>query len=147
MQNSQQFVIRFIPREKLNEFIAVNGNFIFEMTKNKKKGVYTVKLLKSITLNYNVPQFGVQVLSESRKRMNEIINYCHDNNISIYSIKTDSFVIPSKCVKLFEQKYKLGHELGEFKIEYDAKHIKYTSNTTYKAILKDGSIRKRGNVN
>ena len=45
-----------------------------------------------------------------------------------------------------EQKYKLGHELGMFKIEYEAEHVKFTSKTTYKAILTDGTIRTRGKV-
>ena len=146
LQNAQQFTIRFVQREKLNEFIATHGNFIFEMTKNKKKGIYTVKLLKSLNLNYNLPQFGVYVLSESRKRMNDIINYCNEKNISIYAIKTDSFVIPNERLNEFEQKYKLGHELGMFKIEYEAQYVKFTSKTTYKAILTDGSIRTRGKV-
>ena len=145
LQNAQQFVIRFVQREKLNEFIATHGNFIFDMNKGKN-GIFTVKLLKSLNLNYNIPQFGVYVLSESRKRMNEIINYCNENKISIYSIKTDSFVIPSECVKQFENKYKLGHELGEFKVEYEAAHVKFTSKTTYKAELIDGSVRTRGKV-
>ena len=147
LQNAQQFTIRFVQREKLNEFIATHGNFIFEMTKNKKKGIYTVKLLKSLNLNYNLPQFGVQVLSESRKRMNDIINYCNEKNISIYAIKTDSFVIPNERLNDFEQKYKLGHELGMFKVEYEAKLIKYTSASCYKADLIDGSVRMRGKVN
>lgn len=146
LQNSQQFIIRFVQREKLNEFIATHGNFIYEMTKNKKNDIYTVKLLKSLNLNYNLPHFGVQVLSESRKRMNDIINYCHEQEISIYAIKTDSFVIPNDRLKDFEQKYKLGHELGMFKIEYEAEHVKFTSKTTYKAILTDGTIRTRGKV-
>lgn len=147
LQNSQQFIIRFVQRDKLNEFIAAHGNFIYEMTKNKKNDIYTIKLLKSLNLNYNVPQFGVQILSESRKRMNDIINYCNEQEIPIYAIKTDSFVIPSDRLNDFEQKYKLGQGLGEFKIEYEAQHVKYTSKSCYKAILTDGSIRTRGNVN
>ena len=147
LQNAQQFTIRFVPREKLIEFIADNGNFIYDMTKNKKTGVYTVRLLKSLNLNYNVPQLGVQILSESRKRMNDIINYCRDNDISIYAIRTDSVVVPSERVQIFEKRYKIGHELGMFKIEYEAEHVKYTSNATYKAVLVDGNVRMRGKVN
>ena len=103
--------------------------------------------ISPLNLNYNLPQFGVYVLSESRKRMNDIINYCNENNISIYAIKTDSFVIPSERLNDFEQKYKLGHDLGMFKIEYEAEYVKYTSASCYKADLVDGSIRQRGKVN
>ena len=146
LQSAEQFRIKQVPRAELNEFIAENGNYIYQLTKNKKGNVFTAQLLKSINLNFNIPQFGVQVLSESRKRMNEIINYCNEQDINIYSIKTDSFVIDSDKVKTFEQKYKLGKELGEFKLEYEAKHVKYTSASCYRAELIDGSIRMRGNV-
>ena len=63
------------------------------------------------------------------------------------AIKTDSFVIPNEKLNEFEQKYKLGNELGEFKVEYEATSIKYTSASCYKADLVDGSIRMRGKVN
>ena len=146
LQSSEQFKIKQIPKSELNEFIAENGNYIFEMVKNKRNDSFTVKLLKSINLNYNIPQFGVQVLSVSRKRMNEIIDFCNNNDIKIYSIKTDSFVIPTDKVHLFEEKYVIGKGLGEFKLEYAANHVKYTSASCYRAELVDGSIRTRGNV-
>ena len=146
LQSAEQFKIKQVPRAELNEFIASYGNYIYQLTKNKKGNVFTAQLLKSINLNFNISQFGIQVLSESRKRMNEIINYCNENDIPIYSIKTDSFVIPSDKVNEFQQKYKLGHELGEFKLEYEANHIKFTSASCYRAELTDGSIRTRGNV-
>ena len=87
------------------------------------------------------------VLSESRKRMNNIINYCNENSINIYSIKTDSFVIDDENVNKFTNMFSIGDKLGELKIEYQAKNIKYTSKTCYKAILIDGSERMRGIVN
>ena len=58
-------------------------------------------------MNFNLPQFGVQVLSESRKRMNAIVDFCNNSNIPIYSIKTDSFVIDSSNVNKFAEKYEL----------------------------------------
>ena len=146
LQSSQQYNIKLVPASKIVEVIAENGNFIYDMTKSKRSGVYTVRLLKSINLNFNLPQFGVYVLSESRRRINEIINYCNEHDISIYSIKTDSIVINSDRIDEFVQKYKIGNELGQFKEEFVAKHVKYTSNTTYRAELIDGSIRTRGNV-
>ena len=146
LQNSQQFNIRLVPASKIVEFIAENGNFIFDMNKSKRTKVYTVRLLKSSYISFNLPQFGACVLSESRKRINEIIDFCNKEDITIYSIKTDSFVINSDDIKKFEQKYKIGRELGEFKIEYEATHVKYTSYSCYRAELIDGSIRMRGNV-
>ena len=45
-----------------------------------------------------------------------------------------------------ELRIKHCNELGMMKIEYQATHIKFTSKTTYKADLVDGSIRMRGKV-
>ena len=146
LQSSEQFKVRYIPASKIVEFIAENGNFIFDMTKSKRSKVYTVRLLKSLSMSYNLPVFGVQVLSESRRRMNEVINYCNKHDIPIYSIKTDSFVIPKDKVNEFEKKYKIGQGLGEFKKEFEANHVKFTSSSCYRAELIDGSIRMRGKV-
>ena len=134
-----------IPTSQIHEFIAANGNFIFEIV--KRPNCYIVKLLRSVNSNYNIPQFGVQVLSESRSRMDSIIDYCNRNSIPIYSIKTDSFVIPTKNIQQLEAVNKIGTELGEFKIEYQAVHTKYTSASCYKAELIDGNVRMRGIVN
>ena len=146
LQSSAQYKIVIVPKSDINDFLADNGNYVFEIIK-KPSDVYVVKLMRSINMNYNLPHFGVQVLSESRKRMNDIINYCNNNSISIYSIKTDSFVIDSSAVNKFAQKYMIGSDLGNFKVEYEAKHIKFTSKTCYKAVLTDDSIRTRGKVN
>ena len=146
LQSAEQYTVKQVSKSKLNEFIVENGNFIYQMTLSKKSNIVSVKLLKSINLNFNIPQFGVQILSESRRRMNTIIHYCNEHDIPIYSIKTDSFVIPSELAGKFEQKYKVGKELGQFKLEYEANHIKYTSASCYKAELVDGSIRTRGKV-
>ena len=134
-----------VQKSEIGKYIAENGNFIYEII--NKKNHYEVKIIKCINISYSIPTFGIMVLSESRKRLNNIINYCNENSINIYSIKTDSFVIDDENVDKFTEVFPIGDKLGELKIEYSAKYIKFTSNTTYKAILKDGKIRMRGVVN
>ena len=145
LQSSPQYKIEVIPKREISEYIINNGNFIYEII--KKNSCYVVKLMKSLNMNFNIPHMGIMVLSESRKRMNNIIDYCNDNNINIYSIKTDSFVIDSNKVNDIATINSIGTNLGEFKVEYIAKNIKYTSSSCYKAILIDDSIRMRGKVN
>ena len=147
LQSTSQFKIITVPNNKIHEYIALNGNFIFEIVKSLRSNCYIVKLLRSINHNYNIPQLGVQVLSESRSRVNGIIDYCNMNDIQIYSIKTDCFVINSDKVNAFSQKYSIGNELGQMKVEYQANRIKYTSPSCYKAELIDGNVRMRGLVN
>ena len=144
LQNAQQFKIKMVHKNEMNKFIGQNGNYIYTITKNKND-MYTVKLLKSLNLNFNIPQFGVSVLSESRKRLNDVIYKCSTLNIPIYAIKTDSIVVDNDKVDILP--ITIGNELGQFKIEYIAKNIKFTSPKCYKAILNDDSIRTRGKVN
>ena len=144
LQNAQQFKIKMVHKNEMNKFIGQNGNYIYTITKNKND-MYTVKLLKSLNLNFNIPQFGVSVLSESRKRLNDVIYKCSTLNIPIYAIKTDSIVVDNDKVDILP--ITIGNELGQFKIEYVAKNIKFTSPKCYKAILNDDSIRTRGKVN
>ena len=146
LQSAQQFKTKLVPKSKLNMFIAEYGNFIYSMNEIKKSDTVNVKLMKSLNLNYNMPQFGVQVLSESRKRINDIISYCVEQNLLIYSIKTDSFTISNNDINKFTKKCIIGNELGQFKIEYQANHIKYTSASCYKAELVDSTLRTRGKV-
>ena len=146
LQSAQQFKTKLVPKSKLNMFIAEYGNFIYSMNEIKKSDTVNVKLMKSLNLNYNMPQFGVQVLSESRKRINDIINYCVEQNLLIYSIKTDSFTISNNDINEFTKKCIIGNELGQFKIEYQANHVKYTSASCYKAELVDSTLRTRGKV-
>ena len=144
LQSSAQYKTIIVSKTQIHDYMIHNGNFIYEII--KKPTNYIVKLMHSVNLNFNLPTFGVQVLSESRKRMNDIIHYCNTNHINIYSIKTDSFTIDNEDVNKFAQKYVIGHELGNFKIEYIANRIKFTSRTCYKAELNDGSTRTRGKV-
>ena len=143
LQNAQQYRIKLIHKSNLPQFISQNGNYIHTITKNKND-MYTVKLLKSLNLNFNIPQFGISVLSESRKRLNDVIYKCSTLNIPIYAIKTDSIVVDNDKVDILP--ITIGNKLGQFKIEYIAKNIKFTSPKCYKAILNDDSIRTRGKV-
>ena len=143
LQNAQQFKIKNVNGDNLPKFISENGNYIYSITSNKNN-IYTVKLLKALNLNFNVPQLGIQVLSYSRRNLNEIIYNCNRLKIPIYSIKTGSITINNNDVDRLP--INIGVDLGEFKIEYVAKHIKFTSKKCYRAILTDGSIRMRGYV-
>ena len=145
LQSCQQFKIKMVPRSKVNEYLAEFGNYVYEITR-AGGDMLTVKLLRSIDVNYNIPQFGSYVLSESRARMNRVITFCNVHEIPIYSIKTDSFTLPSKDVEKLTTLIPIGVGLGEFRREYEAKYVKYVSAGSYKAELTDGTTRVRGQV-
>ena len=145
LQSCQQFKTVMVKRSDFPAYLAEYGNYIFEVVRRGESALM-VKLMRSINMNFNLPAFGVQVLSESRRRMDRTISFCNAHGIPIYAIKTDSFAIPSDKVNELTALTPIGTELGSFKIEYEATHVKYISSANYVATLVDGSTRIRGNV-
>lgn len=143
LQSSQQYKIKTVNKNDLTDIIRTYGNYIEEITKNKNNK-YTVKIMKSFNVSASLPQLGVAVLSQSKISLYDIIYRAIDNNIPVYSVHTDSIVLPSKNIKTLN--VPIDTTLGHYKIEYTAKHIKFTSPKCYKAILTDNSIRMRGKV-
>ena len=78
LQSAAKYKVVTVPKNKISDYIAENGNYIYELI--KKPHCYVVKLMQSFNMNFNLPQFGVQVLSESRRRMNAIVDFCNNSN-------------------------------------------------------------------
>ena len=140
LQNSQQFDIKVISKSKLQSFISKHGNYIYSI--DVQSSTCSVKLMRALNLTFNMPQFGVPILSTSRSKLNGIIYDASVKHIPIYSIHTDSIMVPSDN----DLNITVGTGLGEFKTEFNATSIKFISPKVYRAILTDGSVRSRGIV-
>ena len=106
------------------EYLERNYNYInsFQEVGNK----YIVKKYKPIEEHFNNVHIGVEILSMSKRIMNEVMTLSEDNKMMIYYQDTDSLHIPYDKVnmleKLFEMKYnrKLnGKDMGQFHIDFD----------------------------
>ncbi len=82
---------------------------------------------KSIVKHMTPCHLGVQILSMSKRIMNEVMCLAEDNNLPIFYQDTDSMHIASECVPvlsdLFKSKYNrelIGEDLGQFHTDFDA---------------------------
>jgi len=114
-------------KNSYDKFINFNYNLIREMTKISDNK-YLVELYKPINNQFNIAHVGVEVLSMSKRIMNEVICLAEDNNIQIYYQDTDSMHINysevEKLEKLFYNKYNRalnGKEMGQFHIDFKLK--------------------------
>ena len=92
-------------------------------------GTYKVDHYKSICEHFNNCQIGIEVLSMSKRIMNEVMCLAEDNQLNMYYQDTDSIHIDSVSVPVLSEQFKMkynreliGKEMGQF-------HTDFTSNT------------------
>ena len=77
------------------------------MQGNEKRSY--VRLIKPINNHFNLPQFGVAVLSWSKHLMNRVMCTAEQNGLNIYYQDTDSMHLDDSNIKrlgkIFEEKY------------------------------------------
>ena len=123
--NGQTFIIKEAARfnrknnKNIKEYYAIDRNITcFEVEKGFD--------------DFYVPNFiGVQILSMSKRIMNEVMCLAEDLGIMIYYQDTDSMHIPVKDVPKLEQKYKeiygrelRGSDMGQFHPDFESDKIK-----------------------
>ena len=120
----------FNTKKQTLKYVLRNSNYIKYFTKLAfENDKYMVKKIKSINQHFSIPQVGCEILSMSKRIMNEVICLANDNNINIYYQDTDSMHIENNKIELLKQKYyeKYGRELdgknlGQFHCDFDFKH-------------------------
>jgi len=119
--------IKYYDKEEdYNAALIANYSFVKEAFEIGKK--YCIKFIKPIVSHFNNASCGVEVLSMSKRIMNEVICLAEDNKKSIYYQDTDSMHIQSKSVnklaKLYYEKYNrqlIGKNMGQFHTDFDSK--------------------------
>ena len=113
-----------VPEWRFEKYINYNYNFIQSCIKVHDK--YYVKKIKSIINHYNYCHCGVEILSMSKRIMNEVMCLAEDFKLSIYYQDTDSMHINYEDVEKLEKEFKneydrelIGKGLGQFHIDFD----------------------------
>ena len=90
------------------------------------KNLYAVKVGKQIDKFYTNTLLGVQILSMSKRIMNEVMCTAEDINIKIYYQDTDSMHIEKNKINSLAEEYKkrfgrelIGKNLGQFHNDFD----------------------------
>ena len=88
---------------------------------------YKMDIIKPIDEHYNYCHAGVEILSMSKRIMNEVMCLADENNIPIYYQDTDSMHLDQKNIeplsKLYKKKYDrelIGKMTGQFHSDFDS---------------------------
>ena len=115
---------KYLNKDKLDNFIERHYNYIKDVFKINNY-TYKVKLIKSIDTHFNNVSCGVEVLSMSKRIMNEVICGAEDINIPIYYQDTDSLHLDGINIKKLEEYYNkkynrelIGKNMGQFHSDF-----------------------------
>ena len=113
--------------EDMKKFVSKYYDSIKQVTPlayNNSK--YAIETIKSIYDHFNVSQVGVEILSMSKRIMNEVICLAEDKELEIYYQDTDSLHIQDKDIKTLQKEFMLkfgreliGKGLGQFHSDFD----------------------------
>jgi hypothetical protein len=115
--------------EKYKNSLIANYTFVKEASKIGNK--YCIKFIKPINDHFNNASCGVEVLSMSKRIMNEVMTLAQDNNINIYYQDTDSMHIDSDFINKLSEKYEekynkklIGKNMGQFHTDFESQNLK-----------------------
>ena len=107
-----------------NKYVSYNYNYIDNITQVGDR--YFIKKVKGIMTHFNYCHCGVEILSMSKRIMNEVMCLAEDLNLNIYYQDTDSMHINYEEVSLLAQEFKLKHNreligkhMSQFHIDFD----------------------------
>ena len=114
----------FYKQKDYEIFESRNYNLIYEST-CFGKNCYKIKTYKSLLDHYSSPHVGCNILSMSKRIMNEVMCLAEDNGISIFYQDTDSMHISHTDIaslsELFQSKYHrqlIGKDMGQFHTDF-----------------------------
>lgn len=118
--------------DKMKKYLSTyydNIKQVVPLAYNNSK--YAVETIKSINNHYNVCHIGVEILSMSKRIMNEVMCLAEDNQLSIYYQDTDSMHIDDVDIKKLQNEFMrsfgrelIGKGMGQFHSDFDLEGCK-----------------------
>ena len=126
IQKPVKYDHRYVKESDLSRYWYKNYYKIIECCKLAKSDIYDVKIIKQISNQFNFSLLGVQILSMSKRIMNEVMCLAYDLGIKIFYQDTDSMHIEKDKIELlsnaFKEKYNrelIGKSLGQFHSDFE----------------------------
>jgi len=134
IEKAHDMALRIVHKSKKLNFEKTNAQLLKESTLYNDWDYMECKLFKSINEHFSSPHVGAEILSKSKKIMNEVMVLAQLNNCEIFYQDTDSMHlweadIP-KLAKLFKQKYNkelIGKNMNQFHSDFSSKKFKSKS--------------------
>ena len=122
--------MKFVDKKDYETYVSKNFTFIKEV-EEITGSFYKVKLYKELDTHQNLCSCGIEVLSMSKRIMNEVMCLAEDNDLMIYYQDTDSMHINTEEVSvltdLYRDKYNrelVGKDMCQFHVDFDSKFLK-----------------------
>lgn len=116
--------LEIVYQDKFEDYLTYNYNFIKDIVDCGKLKI--VKKIKPINEHFNNVYAGVEILSMSKRIMNEVICLGEDLGLNIYYQDTDSLHINSSEIKTLSSEFKkihgrelIGKGMGQFHSDFD----------------------------
>ncbi len=116
----------YIPVNTLEKYIGYHFNNIKSIVLCDNKKLYRVEKIKPIDTHFNNVHCGVEILSMSKRIMNEVMCLADDSGFNMYITDTDSIHIDTDSVPLlgdlFREKYNrelIGKNMGQFHTDFE----------------------------
>ena len=126
IQKPVKYEHKYIKESDLSKYWYKNYYKIIECSKLANSNIYDVKIIKQINDQFNFTLLGVQVLSMSKRIMNEVMCLAFDLGIKIFYQDTDSMHIENSELSRLAAAYKnkfnrelIGKSMGQFHSDFD----------------------------
>lgn len=123
--------IEYVKTEDFVKFVSRNFNYIKQATLLANGKKYKIVLMKPVNKHFNNAHVGVEILSITKRIMNEVMCLAEDLNLSIYYQDTDSIHIDDKDIQTLAQEYKrihskelIGKGMGQFHTDFNMEKAK-----------------------
>ena len=118
---------KFIPTKHVEDYIRRRYNYIKEITGTDGQNRCIAKEVKPYNKHFSFVHFGVNILSMSKRIMNEVICLCEDLKIPVFYQDTDSIHIHESKLNTLAQEFKkrynrelIGKQLGQFHSDFQS---------------------------
>lgn len=117
---------KFIDNKRLATYIVENYHYVNDFVPITGTNYTLVNCVKPINTHFNACHINCEILSMSKRIMNEVMCLAEDENIMIYYQDTDSMHIQADKVDSLAIKYKsiydrdlIGSKTGQFHTDFD----------------------------
>ena len=129
--NAIETQITYVNNDDINKYVLRNYEWIKEFQQAADQKKYRVSKYKAIVNHYNNCQVGVEILSMSKRIMNEVICLAEDKGLKIYYQDTDSLHIEDKHISVLADEFKkmygrdlIGKGMSQFHSDFELDNCK-----------------------
>jgi hypothetical protein len=117
---------KFVDENKIPSYVNDKYKNIITITNINDSDKNIVEEIKNGDQHFTFCTFGRNVLSMSKRIMNEVFDVCESNNIEVFYQETDSIHIYTSDIPILEEKFKetyhrelIGKNLGQFHSDFE----------------------------